>query len=142
MNNAPLFGRAWQTTARQLLRYAIVGGASNLIGYSLYLLLTFWGTTPKLTMTFIYVASASIAFIGNRRFTFHHGGHLGAAGLRFILAQGLGYILNLTLLFLFVDQLGYAHQYVQAVSIVVVALFLFVMFRLFVFPQPAPRQME
>jgi len=128
----------WRT-ARQLLSYAVVGGLSNLAGYALYLLLTHLGCTPKLTMTMLYATGAAIGFFANRRFTFRHDGHVGAAGIRFMLAHVLGYLLNLALLLLFVDGLGFAHQIVQAVAIIVVALFLFVVFRWFVFAQRSPQ---
>lgn len=125
-------------TARQLFSYALVGILSNLAGYALYLLLTHLGCTPKLTMTALYASGATLGFFANRRFTFRHDGHIGAAGLRFLLAHALGYLLNLALLVLFVDALGYAHQLVQAVAIVIVAVFLFVLFRGFVFVQRTP----
>lgn len=127
----------WQA-ARQLLSYAMVGGLSNLAGYALYLLLTHLGCTPKLTMTMLYAAGAAIGFFANRRFTFRHDGHVGSAGIRFMLAHASGYLLNLALLLLFVDGLGFAHQIVQAIAIVVVALFLFMLFRSFVFVQRSP----
>jgi putative flippase GtrA len=127
----------WQT-ARQLLSYAMVGVLSNLAGYALYLLLTHLGCTPKLTMTMLYAAGATIGFFANRRFTFRHDGHVGATGIRFMVAHALGYLLNLALLLIFVDVLGFAHQIVQAIAIVVVALFLFMLFRLFVFVQRSP----
>jgi len=127
----------WQA-ARQLFSYAMVGMLSNLAGYALYLLLTHLGCTPKLTMTMLYATGAAIGFFANRRFTFRHDGHVGAAGVRFMLAHALGYLLNLALLLLFVDVLDFAHQIVQAIAIVVVALFLFVLFRSFVFVQRSP----
>lgn len=134
MRSSPEF---WQA-ARQLLCYALVGLLSNLAGYALYLLLTHLGCTPKLTMTMLYATGAIIGFFSNRRFTFRYDGHVGAAGFRFLLAHALGYLLNLTLLLLFVDVLGFAHQIVQAIAIVFVALFLFIVFRSFVFVQRSP----
>ena len=68
----------WQ----QLIRYAIVGIGSNLVGYCIYLLLTAFVLPPKLTMTILYSIGAVLGFIGNRRFTFDHRGKLSrAAGL-------------------------------------------------------------
>jgi putative flippase GtrA len=131
----------WRATARQLIKYAVVGALSNLAGYCLYLLLTYLGCTPKLTMTALYSLGASLAFFANRRFTFHHHGHMGSASVRFIVAHALGYLLNLLLLLVFVDWLGFAHQLVQAVAIMVVAIFLFVIIRIFVFAQH-PRGLE
>jgi putative flippase GtrA len=52
----------------------------------------------------------------------------------------MGYFLNLLMLVFFVDWLGFAHQFVQAAAIVVVAVFLFVLFRVFVFATPPAKE--
>ena len=120
-------------TLRQLFRYAVIGLLTNFLGYALYLLLTYLWNFPKGTMTVLYSAGALIGFFANRRFTFCHDGSIGMAGLRYLFSQLLGYLLNLSLLVLFVDWLGFAHQLVQAIAIIVVAIFLFVLSRFFVF---------
>lgn len=125
---------------QQLFRYAVIGLFTNLIGYLLYLLLTYLWDAPKLTMTALYSIGALTGFFANRRLTFRHRGQIGAAGLRYLVAQLSGYLLNLLLLVLFVDWLGFPHQIVQAVAIVVVALVLFALSRYFVFVPPAADQ--
>ena len=117
----------------QFFKYAAIGFTINGIGYCVYLALTHLGTTPKLTMTVLYSSAVLIGFLANRRYTFQHSGHLGSAAFRYLLAYFAGYLLNLSLLLLFVDLLGFAHQIVQAVAIFVVAIFLFVLSRVFVF---------
>jgi putative flippase GtrA len=120
---------------RQLFSYALIGILTNALGYSIYLFLThLWGA-PKITMTALYVVGVSAAFFANRRYTFRHDGGIGVTGIRYLLLQAVGYLLNLTLLLVFVDWLGVAHQITQAIAIVVVAIFLFVMSRVFVFSQ-------
>ncbi|MEM7376710.1 MAG: GtrA family protein [Pseudomonadota bacterium] len=118
---------------QQLLRYGIVGVLTNAGGYAVYLLLTWVWASPKVVMTGLYAAGAVAAFFANRRFTFDDHGHIGSAGVRYLIAHVLGYLLNLTLLLVFVDSLGYPHQAVQAIAIVVVALFLFFLSRWYVF---------
>ncbi|MCU1750415.1 GtrA family protein [Pseudomonas sp. 6D_7.1_Bac1] len=119
--------------AVQLLKYAFVGLLSNACGYALYLLLTELGSTPKLTMTALYMAGALVGFFGNRRLTFSYQGGILGSGIRYILAHTVGYGINFCLLAVFVDHFGYAHQWVQAVAIFVVAGYLFVTLKLFVF---------
>jgi len=119
---------------KQLVRYAVVGIASNVSGYLAYLLITWLGVGPKLAMTCLYALGATVSFIGNRRWTFSHTGSISRSAVRFAIAHALGYLLNLSILLIFVDHFGFPHQLVQAVAIVVVALFLFVLFRAFVFP--------
>ncbi|MEM9602536.1 MAG: GtrA family protein [Pseudomonadota bacterium] len=124
---------------QQLLRYGIVGVLTNVGGYAVYLLLTWVWASPKVVMTGLYVAGAVAAFFANRRFTFNNDGHIGRAGGRYLIAHVLGYLVNLCLLLVFVDSLGFPHQAVQAVAIVVVAVFLFFVSRWYVF-QSTPSQ--
>ncbi len=118
---------------RQLFRYALVGIASNLAGYLLYLLITHAGVAPKLAMTLLYAVGAALGFVGNRTFTFGHTAAVRQAGLRYVLSHLLGYFINLAIQIIMVDKLGFAHQLAQALGICVVAVFLFLMFKFFVF---------
>jgi putative flippase GtrA len=122
------------------LRYGIVGLATNLIGYLAYLALTSWELAPKLAMTLLYVLSCSLGFFGNRRWTFSHQGSIFRSAIRYFIAHFMGYLMNLSILIVFADHLGYAHEYVQAVAILVVAVFLYGVFRFFVFAQPLEEQ--
>lgn len=124
----------------QLLRYGVVGAASNLAGYLVYLAVTYMGVEPKTAMTFLYAAGATFGFFGNRQWAFSHTGSFWRAAGRYALAHCCGYLLNFSLLYVFVDRLGYPHQAVQAVAIFVVAGFLFVAFRYFVFRASTEKQ--
>ena len=117
----------------QLFSYGMVGIAVNLAAYLTYLFITYLGGTPKLTMSVLYVLTAFVSFLGNRKLTFaYKGGFLGS-GLRFSIAHFFGYLINLTLLFVLVDKFAYPHQAVQVCAIIIVAIFLFLTFKLFVF---------
>ena len=119
----------------QFSRYALVGLASNFIGYLLYLLLTYFGLGPKSTMTLLYVVGVVQTFYFNRGWSFGHQGSSQGAFLRYVVAYALGYLLNFGLLWFAVDHLQLAHQIVQAAAIFIVATFLFLMHRYWVFPQ-------
>jgi len=119
--------------ARQIIKYGLVGIMSNLVGYLCYLLITNWGMEIKMAMTLVYAVGASVGFFGNRKWTFAHGGNSTKAALSYVLAHLSGYLLNFTILLIFADHLGYAHQWVQAVAIFIVAGFLFMVFKYFVF---------
>ena len=121
---------AWQ----QLIRYAIVGIASNLVGYCIYLLLSAFVFPPKVTMTLLYFVGTVFGFIGNRRFTFNHQGKLSRAAGLYSLVHLLGWMMNFALLYILSDLLGYPHQIVQAVAIILVAGYLFIALRFVVFP--------
>ena len=117
----------------QLIRYGLVGVVSNTAIYFVYLLITYLGLEPKTAMTLVYIVGAIIGFIGNRKWTFAHRGNSSSAALRYVLAHLSGYLLNFLILFTFVDRLGYAHQWVQAAAIMIVAGFLFIILKYFVF---------
>ena len=118
---------------RQLIRYGVIGVASNIATYLAYLLITFLGMEAKVAMTIVYLSGASIGFFGNRKWTFDHQGVASHAALRYMLAHAFGYLINLLLLYGFVDRMGYAHQWVQAAAIFIVAGFLFLIFKYWVF---------
>ena len=84
-------------------------------------------------MSFFYVIGAGLGFWGNKKLTFAHRGRVLASGVRYVIAHTVGYCINLALLLFFVDKLGYPHQWVQGVAILIVASYLFLAFKFFVF---------
>lgn len=117
----------------QLSRYAVVGLASNAVGYLLYLLLTYAGMGHKSAMSLLYAVGVAQTFYFNRSWSFNHQGMAHTAFIRYVIAYALGYLLNLALLWLAVDRLHMPHQGVQAAAIVLVALSLFLMHKYWVF---------
>jgi putative flippase GtrA len=120
-------------SGRQLIRYGLVGIATNLLGYIIYLVITYLGVEPKLLITFMYPVGAIIGFFGYRHWAFSHKGKVLKSSMRYFIAHIFGYLINLFILLLFVDRLGYPHQLVQAAAILIVAAFLFLAFKFFVF---------
>jgi putative flippase GtrA len=117
----------------QLFRYSFFGILINLIGYSIYLFMTYEGLPPKIVMSFLYAISVLFGFLLNRKWTFKHKGNFLNTGTRYIISHALGYLVNLSILVVMVDKFGYSHQWVQAISIIIVAFFLFLIFKFFVF---------
>ncbi len=132
MGELPASGAALQPM-KQLLRFVVVGLASNVIGYLLYLLITYLGAPPKLAMTVLYGVGVITGFVGNRRYAFAPQGRLMVTGWRYLMVHSAGYLINLAIQIIMVDHLGYAHQLAQVLGICVVAAFLFVGFKYFVF---------
>jgi len=131
-----------QRTFAQLVRYALVGVASNLTGYLIYYLVTYLGGTPKITMTLLYSVGATVGYFGNRNYTFSHQESYLASGVRYLIAHFFGYCINLAILVIFVDKLGYPHQWVQAIAIFIVAGFLYITFKFFVFTSPQSSSLD
>jgi putative flippase GtrA len=117
----------------QLVRFGLVGLASNGLLYLAYLGMTAVGASPRVAMTAAYVAGMLQTFVFNRRWTFRHQGAGRPALVRYAATYLLGYLINLAGLAVLVTQLGFPHQIVQAGMILTVAVFTFLMQRYWVF---------
>lgn len=122
-----------KATLGQLIRYGIVGVASNAVGYLLYLAITAAGLEHKLAMTLLYAVGVAQTFIFNKRWSFRHAGAHATAFVRYCIAYASGYFVNLAALFILVDRLGYPHQLVQGVMILALAAMLFMLQKFWVF---------
>jgi putative flippase GtrA len=120
-------------TLSQLARYAVVGLASNGFGYFLYLLLTQLGLGPKTAMSLLYIVGVVQTFIFNKRWTFKNKNADHSIFLRYCMSYGLGYIINLIVLFILVDRQGYPHQIIQGAMILMLAIMLFLLQKFWVF---------
>ena len=117
----------------QLFRYALVGLSSSLILYSLYLLITWLGVGHKTTMTLLYCLGTSLTFAFNKKWTFSHEGHISSTFIGYVSIYAMGYMLNFGALYLLVDKLGYSHELIQGVMVLLVALLLFLLQKKLVF---------
>jgi len=127
--------------SHQIARFAVVGFVSNVLLFGLYLLLTNAGLSHAPSMTAVYVIGIAQTFVANRNWTFGHAGRLGSPLVRYVVTYALGYLLNLALLMTLVDGLHLPHAWVQGVLIFVVAAFVFVLQKHWVFRRAAePRQ--
>jgi putative flippase GtrA len=122
--------------SRQGARFVVVGLASNIGLYLIYLLLTAFGLGHKTAMTLLYLLGVAQTFFLNRNWTFQHRGPSGRSFWRYATAYCVGYLLNLAALSVFVDWLGLPHALVQGVAIPVFAIGLFLVQRYWIFANP------
>jgi putative flippase GtrA len=127
---------------KQFFRYAVVGLASNLVNYLLYLLVTWFGLGPKTSMTWLYLLGVLQTFVFNKKWSFRFPGAAAPALVRYAAAYAVGYVVNFLALMLLVDQVGLPHQLVQGVMILVVAVMLFLAQRYWVFPRDSMSDVE
>lgn len=135
-----VFASVKRKSVRQLIHYGVFGISRNMVGYMVYLLITYLGAPPKIATSLLYLVGATVSFFGNRRYIFSHKGSLGGAGIRYLIVHSLGYLINISMFILLVDMLGYPHQWVQIAAIFVVAGFLFIAFKYFVFRDTESRE--
>jgi putative flippase GtrA len=121
-------------TVGQVVRYGVVGVLSNLLGYLIYLLVTWLWLDPKMAVTLLYPIGVVISYFGHARYSFAYTGRTAHGIVRYTIAHLVGYGVNISMLYLFSDQLAYPHPLIQAIAIFVVAGILFLLFRYYVFP--------
>ena len=120
----------------QFFRYTLVGVISNLFIYLIYSFSTSLGMGPKTAMTILYIFGVLQTFIFNKRWTFNNKSRYGPVFIKYCTAYGIGYLANLLVLVLFVDQLHYSHLIVQGVTIIGLAVILFLLQKFWVFSIP------
>jgi putative flippase GtrA len=118
---------------RQFFRYAVVGVASNVALYFIYLLMTGIGMGHKTAMTLVYCVGVLQTYIVNRRWTFLYRGEISGSMLRYVAAYASGYVFNFVALLVLVDMSGLPHRVVQAVLILAVAVLIFLLQKYWVF---------
>jgi putative flippase GtrA len=123
----------------QFSRYAIVGLVSNAVLFVLYLVLTGLGLGHKLSMTVCFIIGVTQTFLFNKNWTFSYRFDLRGSFLRYWVGYLSAYVINLIILFVFVDYMRLPHQAVQGVTIVLLALYLFLLQKIWVF-RDSPRR--
>jgi putative flippase GtrA len=82
----------------QLVKFCIVGGSSTVIDFGIYNLLLGVGLSTLLALTVAFLAGVANSFYWNRRWTFRATqGNQGKQISRFLAANGIGWLLNLTI---------------------------------------------
>ncbi len=128
-----MINRKSTRTKMQLLYYGIIGLLTNALGYFLFVMLTYLGVGAKVSATCLYLLCAFLSFLGNWRITFNQFGTFAETGVRFIAAHLVGYSINFIMLLVFVDGLNYPVYIIEAFAIIMVAGFMFIALKFFVF---------
>lgn len=118
----------------QFLKFGIVGVSNTLIFFAVYtLLLKVFGVWYVAASGIGFAVGAINGFLWNRAWTFK--GHVGDAltPVRWFIVQGGGLLLNLGLVYTFVDGIGLDELVGQAVTIVIVTLVTFFVNRAWTF---------
>lgn len=121
----------------QALRFGIVGLASNVLLYMLYLVLINLGVDSKIVVTVLYIFGLSITFVFNKRWSFSHRGVWERSFKRYLILYGCLYLTNIAVLWLFVDLLALSPAIVQAFVVLSFIPVVFLVQRYWVFPRGA-----
>lgn len=111
----------------QGFRSGVVGLASNVLLFIFYLVLSSLGIGPKIAMTCMFLVGTLQTFFFNKRWTFGHSGASQKALVKYFVVYAVAYVINIIVLLVLVDRLGYPHQVVQGLMILFLAAFIFLL---------------
>ena len=123
------------TARKQFIRYVVVGLASNAVIYVVYLVLTRLGMGPKFAMSLLYCMGVFQTFVFNKRWSFRFQGVATIALVRYATVYAVGYVIQFAALMLLVDQMALPHQWVMGALILLMAMFIFIAQKFWVFRQ-------
>lgn len=121
------------TLIRQGLRFGLVGVFSNIATYVAYLFLVAYGFDHKISMSIMFLIGIVLTFSLNMRWSFSRQEFVRKSFVRYVLAYCAAYFINLATLLLFVDYFALSPKITQAVAIVLIAIMLFIVQKLWVF---------
>ncbi|MBF4634771.1 GtrA family protein [Agreia pratensis] len=119
-----------------VLRFGAIGGLNNLLSYGIFVALTVAGMPSIGAATITYATGMVVSYLANRSFTFRHSGSARRSVLRFVAVNLAGYALNVAILAVFVELIGWNALGVQLGAIVVVATGIYLGMRFWVFREP------
>lgn len=118
---------------RQFIRWALVGVAVNAIGYIAFLGMVYAGLHHQLAATAVFSIAVLVAYVANRSWSFGHQGGVTRSFANYMVLNLLAWVLNVLVLFIFVDVMGFHHAPVQGIAILVIACLTFIGQRYWVF---------
>lgn len=117
-----------------LARFALVGLATNGLGFMVYVLLTNHLMTPLVTLSILYPLSIIVSYKSHRRLSFKKPSSGNTRRFSsFAKGQIACYFLNLAVLYIFVELFGFSHLVVQAATVIMIGTLLFLINRIYVF---------
>tara|TARA_Y100000591_G_scaffold292774_1_gene280252 strand:- start:2498 stop:2908 length:411 start_codon:yes stop_codon:yes gene_type:complete len=118
---------------KQFLKYGFSGITLNLVGYLTYIMLTAFGFDPKMTVVIIAPFFILLTFFVQRKFIFESENNSLKTLLSYLILCLLGNLLNIFLLYVFVDLLFFPHQIIQFLSMIIIGILFYIALRKYVF---------
>jgi len=121
-------------TVNQIIKYSSVGMLTNIIGYILYIVISnIIGVNPSIAAIISGFTVIGISYLLNTRFTFKskNKGLVGAA--KYFLLYICAVLLNSLIIFIFSGILGFAHEIIAAISLIIISFSLFLIQKFYFF---------
>lgn len=119
-------------TVGQAFRYYSFGLIINVAAYAAFVILVTIGMGVKTGFTIVFIIATSVSFMANRHYVFKANNDVSAGYAMHWLNAGAAYVVNLSILWFFVDQLHFTVAYVQLAATIITSSLLFISNKIFV----------
>lgn len=119
-------------SVKRFTKFVLVGVYTNGIGYSIFIFLTWLSLDPKVVVSMTYPVAVVVGYYSHSKHSFETG-KSSKKLITYVIANVIGYVVNIVILKYFVDTKGYPHQLIQLVAIAIVGVILYLLYKFFVF---------
>tara|TARA_Y200000002_G_C22662279_1_gene656336 strand:+ start:336 stop:728 length:393 start_codon:yes stop_codon:yes gene_type:complete len=117
----------------EFLKYGSWGVVSNIAAYISYLSLTYIGIDPKLAVAVIAPFFVLLGFFVVRKYIFKSNVVIYSSIVKYVFLCIIGNLINILILYIFVDLLFFPHQIIQLVAMLIVGLLFFISMKYLIF---------
>jgi len=118
----------------QIIKYSSVGIATNTIGYILYIVISnLIGVNPPIAAILAGLMVIGISYYLNKRFTFKSKNKGVVTTLNYYLLYFSAILLHSSNIFMFSSILGFVHEIVAGISLIVISCLLFLIQKFYLF---------
>ena len=111
----------------QIIRYGSVGIITNFIGYAMYIgIANIIGVTPPIAAIVSGFLVIGISYYLNRRFSFAHEGKGMNLAVKYYILYLSSILLHSLVIFVFSNLLGFPHEIIAGISLVIISFALFI----------------
>lgn len=115
------------------VRFVVIGLATNVVAFCLFLILVLIGVSPKRTLTLLYWTFVVLVFFINRAYVFGHKGNIFHAFKKHICVYIFGYGLSISMLAFWLDYLGLNYVVAMIMTSIVMPVYFYTMQKHLVF---------
>lgn len=117
---------------REIVKYYAAGAIVNGGGYLIFLLLIALGVEHKIAASAIYVIGVISSYWLNRKFVFNSSSAVNFRFVRLFLMLVSGYLLNMLMLYVFVDIYKFLPGLVQLIAVFLISIYFYFVNKFFV----------
>lgn len=118
----------------QIIKYSSVGIITNIMGYILYIgIANFIGLNPPIAAIISGFMVIGVSYYLNKRFSFQHRGKEINLAIKYYILYLSAILLHSFIILIFSNILGFAHEIIAGISLIIISCSLFLIQKNFLF---------